>query len=119
MLQGKYGNVADQWISARIVLANGTAITVSDDANPDLWWAIRGAGHNFGVVTSIVSKVYTAPKGDWAWETLIFTHDKVEKIYEAINEFARQTETIEEVMNYSAYIRIPDVDPRHVSLSLA
>src|ERR1700753_1122435 len=47
--QGKYGLPADQVVEARIVLSNGTAVTVSDTYNPDLFWAIRGAGHNFGL----------------------------------------------------------------------
>lgn len=35
--QGRYGLAADQLVSARMVLANGTAITVSEDSNPDLF----------------------------------------------------------------------------------
>jgi FAD/FMN-containing dehydrogenase len=51
LLQGHYDLLADNLISARMVLANGTAVTVSSESNPDLFWAIRGAGHNFGIVT--------------------------------------------------------------------
>ena len=50
ILQGRYGLIADQLVSARMVLANGSAVTVSADSHPELFWAIRGAGHNFGIV---------------------------------------------------------------------
>jgi FAD/FMN-containing dehydrogenase len=40
-----------------MVLANGTAVTVSSESNPDLFWAIRGAGHNFGIVTEFEYKI--------------------------------------------------------------
>lgn len=57
-LQGRYGLEADQLISTRLVLANGTVTTVSEESNPDLFWAIRGAGHNFGFVTQAKMRIY-------------------------------------------------------------
>jgi FAD/FMN-containing dehydrogenase len=57
LLQGHYGLLSDNLISARMVLANGTAVTVSSESNPDLFWAIRGAGHNFGIVTEFEYKI--------------------------------------------------------------
>lgn len=43
----------DRLLSARLVLANGLAITASVTENPDLFWALRGAGHNFVIVIEI------------------------------------------------------------------
>jgi alkanesulfonate monooxygenase SsuD/methylene tetrahydromethanopterin reductase-like flavin-dependent oxidoreductase (luciferase family)/FAD/FMN-containing dehydrogenase len=48
----EHGLTIDHLRSAQIVLADGTVTTASPDENPDLFWAIRGAGANFGVVTS-------------------------------------------------------------------
>src|SRR5450432_3789350 len=86
LLQGHYGLLADNLISARLVLANSTAITVSAESYPDLFWALRGAGHNFGIVTEFTYKIYDVPLGEtWAYETFIFTGDKVEALAEQLN----------------------------------
>jgi len=47
----KFGLTIDNLISAEIVAANGRALRVSAEENPDLFWAIRGGGGNFGVAT--------------------------------------------------------------------
>ena len=53
----EHGLTIDHLRSARIVLADGTVTTASPQENPDLFWAIRGAGANFGIVTSFEFEV--------------------------------------------------------------
>ncbi|KAF1850365.1 FAD-binding domain-containing protein [Cucurbitaria berberidis CBS 394.84] len=112
-LQGRYGLAADQLISARIVLANGTAISVCEESNPDLFWAIRGAGHNFGVVTQVKMRIYDreVDQDQWAASGFVFTHDKLEAIFALANEWLESPERPIELTHYGLFALNPDVDP--------
>jgi FAD/FMN-containing dehydrogenase len=56
-LRRTFGMTCDSLLSAEIVTANGEYLTASDTSNPDLFWALRGGGGNFGVVTSLKFKL--------------------------------------------------------------
>ncbi|KAL4876409.1 hypothetical protein BJY04DRAFT_231588 [Aspergillus karnatakaensis] len=109
-LQGHYGLISDQFVSARIALADGSVQTIDPDA--DLWWAIGGAGHNFGIVTSVTTKIYDIEHRDWAIETMIFSGEKVEAVYEAANKYLLRNGTQSpDLIHWSYWLNMPVVDP--------
>lgn len=57
-LTGRHGLVIDNLISVKMVLADGRIVTASGDEHQDLFWAVRGAGQCFGVVTELVLRAH-------------------------------------------------------------
>jgi FAD binding domain/Berberine and berberine like len=93
-LTRRYGLTIDSLLGVDIVLANGRLVTASAEANVDLFWAVRGGGGNFGVVTSFlfrarpVEMVYGGPifwPMDKAAEVLRFWRDFVFEAPEELN----------------------------------
>lgn len=112
-LQAKYGLLADQLLEARVVLANGTVVTVSNSSHADLFWAIRGAGHNFGIVTEFEYKIYDVLADNmWTYEAFIFPGDKLEALYEVTEVMMKNQPP--EVVNYAIFLLLPEIDPIHV-----
>lgn len=85
-LMGKHGFMIDNLLSLDLVTAYGIRMTVTP-SNPDLWFALRGAGANFGIVTSASIKSYpTAHRENGAWlGLLVYSPDDIEALISAIN----------------------------------
>lgn len=58
-LMSKYGAACDNLLSAQLVTVDGKQIEASQKSNPDLFWAIRGGGGNFAVVTALEYQLHT------------------------------------------------------------
>lgn len=88
-LQGKYGYLNDNMVSIRLLLANGTVVTASKEQNEELFWAVRGAGHNFGIALEATYQVYPQlNNGQHYVVDYEFSLDKVEAVFKALNELS-------------------------------
>jgi hypothetical protein len=91
-LGGGYGNLmgmkgfsVDNILSMNVVLANGSLVTITP-ADKDLFWALRGAGPNFGIVTSAIMKAFYVPQAEsTAWfGGLFFNESNLEAVAQGI-----------------------------------
>jgi hypothetical protein len=95
-------------------LANGTTTTASLEGNTDLFWALRGAGHNFGIVSSVEYKIYdrTPENEKWTVENHIFTQDKLEQVLDAANELMDKYKDNPEFGHWLEFFPLPDIDSK-------
>ena len=117
LLQNQHGYSLDGLVSARVVLASGKVVEASRTTNADLFWALQGAGHNFGIVTSLEVQTYDIPS-NWTVYSLVFTTDKVEALFQLINEFEEPSmKRPAKLALTGVFVRIPAVDPINVRWS--
>lgn len=110
MMTGMYGLMIDTLKSVRMVTAKGQLVKASASENSDLFWAIRGAGVNFGIVTeatygihdqtnegnvTAVTFVYAASSNRSLWETMkTFDGNQPAKLsFQTVIEFNRASNT--------------------------
>lgn len=71
LLGREHGLTIDHLRVVELVLADGTPVRASAQENPDLFWAVRGAGANFGIATAFEFEVYDVGEVGWAKLTLV------------------------------------------------
>lgn len=113
---GFYGLATDQIISLDVVLADGSLAKVSATSNPDLYWGMRGAGHNFGVVTQVHYKIHDRPTADWYYTIMFFTADKLEEFFDLLNALGNNGKQPKEVVVYALFTMNPQISTAEVRL---
>lgn len=107
-LSRKYGMALDNLISAEVVTADGRQLRASDDENPELFWALRGAGANFGVVTSLRFRLHEVGP-DVLFGQVIYPFDRADELLRFYRDF--MADAPEELMCGPFIMRIPPMEP--------
>jgi len=90
--KGIYGLMIDVLESVRFVATNGSVLTVNENSNPELFWGIRGAGANFGIITEATYKLSKISKdtnggGQGLTVDFIFPAEKSRAYFQAFEDF--------------------------------
>jgi FAD/FMN-containing dehydrogenase len=99
------GLAIDNLLSVDLVLADGRLVTASETEHPDLFWAVRGGGGNFGVVTSFLFRLHpvsTVSAGPTFWPI-----EQTPEVMKAYAQFIRQAP--EDVSGFFAFLSVPPV----------
>ena len=106
-LMGKYGLTVDNLLSAAVVTADGKVRTASTTDDPDLFWALRGGGGNFGVVTSFEYRLH--PVTDVLGGMVIYPLDQAGAMLRFYRDFCSTLP--DEAEAYAAMLTTPDGIP--------
>ena len=100
-LTRKYGLTIDNLVSAELVTADGTKLRTSENENPDLFWAIRGGGGNFGVVTEFEFALHSVGSEILAG-LIVFPFSQAKQV---LTQYQKFVESAPEELNVWAVIR--------------
>jgi len=100
-LTRKYGMTIDNLVSVEVVTADGKRLRASENENPDLFWAIRGGGGNFAVVTQFEFKLHRVGPEITAG-LIVFPFDQAKQVLTRYREFV---ESAPEELNVWAIMR--------------
>ncbi|MBV4357932.1 FAD-binding oxidoreductase [Pinibacter aurantiacus] len=106
-LTRKCGLSIDNLLEADVVLADGSCVTASEKSNEDLFWALRGGGGNFGVVTSFLFRLHnvdTLYAGPMLWEL-----SESKRIMKWYRDFI--TTAPDELNGFFAFLTVPPGPP--------
>lgn len=106
-LTRQYGLSIDNLLEAEVVLADGRQVKASSKENPDLFWALRGGGGNFGIVVSFLFKLrpaHTIYGGPMLWHL-----EDSEKMMKWYHEFI--TNAPDNINGFFAFLTVPPVAP--------
>jgi hypothetical protein len=106
-LTRQYGLTIDNLLAADVVLADGRFVVASAKENPDLFWAIRGGGGNFGVVTSFLFQGH--PVGTVCAGPMLWDMEQSPDIMKWYREFI--VNAPQEINGFFAFLTVPPAPP--------
>jgi hypothetical protein len=111
-LTRKYGLTIDNLLEVDMVLADGRFVTANADDHPDLFWAVRGGGGNFGIVTSFLYRA--CPVGDVVGGPMFWDLSDAREVLEWHAEFMPTAS--EDLYGFFAFLRAQPSNPFPVHL---
>ncbi len=106
-LMGQHGLACDNLVSADVVTADGTVLTASATEHPDLFWALRGGGGNFGVVTSFEYQLH--PVSQWFAGTVVYPRSQARDILRYHRDFSEACS--DSTAAFAGLMTLPDGTP--------
>ncbi|HTV03616.1 MAG TPA: FAD-binding oxidoreductase, partial [Luteitalea sp.] len=113
-LTRRFGLSIDNVLDFDVVLADGSFVRASENEHEDLYWALRGGGGNFGVVTAFTFRLSSVPSivgGPTIW-----TLDRAEEVLRWYREFLPNAG--DDLDGWFAFLTVPPVDPFPKELQL-
>lgn len=83
-LTPQYGLATDNLLKAKVITSDGSILNVSATENPDLFWALRGAGQNFAIVVEFVFQGYSQHNEVWNG-TITYHPNQLVEVVQALN----------------------------------
>jgi len=104
-LMTKFGTASDNLISAEMITANGDQIKVDKGNHTDLYWAIRGGGGNFGIVSKFEYRLHNFGP-NIVGGMILYPMDQAKPVMQNYRDYARKAP--DELMAYTGFIVTPD-----------
>ncbi|KAI0382391.1 hypothetical protein F5Y04DRAFT_45577 [Hypomontagnella monticulosa] len=115
--EGFYGMISDNLRNLNVVLADGTAVRVNSTSHADLLWGMKGAGHNFGIVTSFELNIYPREVDSWHYHTYTWKGDKLDTVINALNKLhGNGTTPVNMAVNFGSFLLNTSVSTTEASL---
>ncbi|KAI0322969.1 FAD-binding domain-containing protein [Amylostereum chailletii] len=108
-LSGDHGLAIDNLLDATVVLSDGRIVKTNVDQEPDLFWAIRGGGGQFGIVVEMTFKAYP-PAGPFTVGVIAYPGKEIVKVLKIIQEW-KVTQTPRERLTISFSRPAPHFNP--------
>lgn len=107
-LSRRFGMTLDNVLSVEIVTADGRHVSANEEENADLFWAVRGGGGNFGIVTSFKFRLHEVGPEVLSFQAY-FPHEQSKEVLKFYREF--MSNASEELQCYAFFLNVPAVEP--------
>ena len=102
-----FGLSIDNLLEVDMVLADGSFVTANADRHPDLFWAVRGGGGNFGVVTSFLFRLH--PVGSVVGGPMLWHMERARELMQWYRDFIAHAP--DEINGFFAFLKVPPGPP--------